>query len=190
LQRKLLDDAGKGCPHIAERTRNLLDHLDQFVAGERTRRIELSDAFVDHVLLEGPELAGFGQPALAEFGKEVSWQLIVIVEVARHQDQAELIAVFEKALDLPSGSTEAKFAVDELLDRNAERPERSAAEVRRGPDRLHADRSTLVDSDTAGVVDDRDVVLPGLDGEQGRLPEHVVDRPEHQGVEVQHGELD
>jgi hypothetical protein len=187
LQRKLLDDAGESCAHIAERTRNLLDHLDQFVAGERTRRIELGDAFVDHVLLEGPELAGLSQPALAKFGEEIGGQLIRIVEIARHQDQAELIAVFEKALDLPSGSAEAKFAVDELFDRYAERSERAAAEVRRGPDGLHPDRSTLIDGHTTGVVDDRDIVLPGLDGEQGRLSEHVVDGPEHQGVEVQHG---
>jgi hypothetical protein len=111
LQGKLLDDAGKCCTHVAECTRDLLDHLDQFVARERTRRIELGDAFVDHVLLEGPELAGLSQPALSEFGQEVSWQLICVVEVARHENQTELIAVFEKALDLPSGSAEAKFAI-------------------------------------------------------------------------------
>ena len=111
LQCKLLDDAGKRCTHVAERTRDLLDHLDQFVAGKRTRRIELGDAFVDHVLLERPELAGLSQPALSEFGKEVSWQFIGIVDVARHENQTELIAVFEKALDLPSGSAESKFAI-------------------------------------------------------------------------------
>ena len=57
------------------------------------------------------DLAGLSQPALSEFGKEVGWQLIGVIEVARHENQTEFIAVFEKALDLPSGSAEAKFAI-------------------------------------------------------------------------------
>jgi hypothetical protein len=48
LQRQLLDDRQKRRSHIAEPAAGLLNHFDEFVARERSRRIKLSDALVPH----------------------------------------------------------------------------------------------------------------------------------------------